>query len=288
MNVPSILLHPSASSQLDAFIEAPTHAVLIVGPKGIGKTYIARALAAQLLGTEAVEGHAYYRTVMPATDSITIEQVRELINFFRLKVPGKGTIKRVAVMEDADTMGIEAQNALLKSLEEPPTDSVLILTTSSPQKLLPTIRSRVQSLQITSPEIDVLKKHFEAQGHNAEAIASALLRTGTNVAAATALLTGDSSTDSDSVLKLVKQALGGTTYERLLLIDGLTKQRDMARDFTSTLATVAAASLETAARKGNPSVERWKSVLQAAHVADEALARSGNTKLVLTELMLAM
>lgn len=95
-------------------------------------------------------------------------------------------------------------------------------------------------------------------------------------------------TDSDDILSLVKQALGGTTYDRLLLVDSLAKQKDMARSFTSTLSAVAIASLEAAAQKGNTSVERWKSVLQAAHVADEALARNGNTKLVLTELMLAM
>jgi DNA polymerase-3 subunit delta' len=288
MNVPGILLHPSTNTQLDAFTKAPTHAVLVVGPKGVGKTHIAVVLAAQLLMTEKIENHAYYRTIKPTGDSITIEQIRELISFFRLKVPGTGSIRRVAVVEDADTMGTEAQNALLKLLEEPPTESVLILATSYPQKLLVTIRSRTQSLQIAGPDNEMLKKHFEAQGYTASAIASAMLRAGTDIAAATKLLTGEDKTDSDDILSLVKQALGGTSYDRLLLVNSLSKQKDMARSFTSTLSAVAIASLEAAAQKGNTSVERWKSVLQAAHVADEALVRNGNAKLVLTELMLAM
>ena len=55
--------------------------------------------------------------------SIAIEQIRALISFFQLKVPGKTKIKRVAIIQDADRMGLEAQNALLKALEEPPEDS---------------------------------------------------------------------------------------------------------------------------------------------------------------------
>jgi len=287
MIVPDILLHPSASSQLDTFLETPTHALLLVGPVGIGKTHIATALATRLLAVPTLNNYAYFRTIVPTGDSIAIEQVRELIGFFRLKVPGRSSIKRVAIIEDAETMGIEAQNALLKILEEPPTDSVLILTTSKPQKLLPTIRSRAQAIQLTSPDTDALTQHFTNLGYEASAIASALLRSNTNVAEATHLLTNKGETDS-TILDLVKKALGGTTYDRLLLIDGLAKQKNAAREFTYTLSAVATASLESAARKGTASIERWKSVLQAAHVAEEALARSGNTKLVLTELMLAM
>jgi hypothetical protein len=92
----------------------------------------------------------------------------------------------------------------------------------------------------------------------------------------------------DAVVGLVKQVLGGTTYERMLLVDGLAKQKEGLREFVDTLATVAMASLNAAARKGAPSVARWQHVLQAAHTAQDALDRSGNAKLVLTELMLAL
>lgn len=287
MNVPDILLHPSASSQLDAFLETPTHAVLVVGPRGIGKTHIAAALATNLLEVPSLENYAYFRTISPAGDSIAIEQIRELISFFRLKVPGKTPIKRVAIMEDAEVMGVEAQNALLKLLEEPPTDSVLILTTSTPQKLLPTIRSRAQALQLAGPNAEMLTQHFTTLGHDTSAVASALLRSSTNVAEATRLLTAGDMTGS-TTLDLVKTALGGTTYDRLLLVDSLAKQKDIAREFASTLSAVAVASLESAARRRNTSVDRWRIVLEAAHTAEDALAHSGNTKLVLTELMLAM
>lgn len=282
-----IVLHPSTTAQLHAFASAPVHAVLLAGPVGIGKTHAARNLSAQLLGAseDRLENHGYYRTVAPQ-NSISIEQIRELIGFFRLKVPGSASIKRVAIVQDAETMGMEAQNALLKLLEEPPADSVLILTSSYPERLLPTICSRVQLLHLPSPDTSQLHEHFAAAGYSEAAIATALRRAGANIAEAERLLVNGGGTE-DTSMALIKQALGGTTYDRLLLVEGLVKQKDGLQEFVDTLATVAVVSLEAAAHRGTP-VHRWQAVLQATHTAQDALERSGNAKLVLTELMLAL
>jgi hypothetical protein len=287
VKIQGIVLHPSGEAQLHTLLEAPSHAVLLAGPLGSGKTHIGTALAEQLLNTAHPETHAYFRVVRPEKSSITIEQIRELIHFFRLKVPGSATIKRTAVIEDADAMGTEAQNALLKLLEEPPADSVLILTSSRPQSLLPTIRSRVRLLQLPSPDTAMLTEHFTSLGYDKPAVTAALLRTGTNVADAAHLL-ADGPGASNSSVDLAKKVLGGSSYDRLLLVDSLSKQKEAAAEFVDTLATIAMVSLEASARKGGATLERWQTVLHAAHTAQNALDRSGNTKLVLTELMLAM
>jgi DNA polymerase-3 subunit delta' len=287
VSIPGIVLHEAAETQLNSFLETPTHALLLAGPTGSGKTHIAAYLSMRLLDGRELETNAYYRVITPEKGSIAIEQIRELIGFFRLKVPGTAKIKRIAVVQDADAMGGEAQNALLKLLEEPPTDSVLVLTSSQPQKLLPTIRSRVQLVQLATSSTEVLTQHFAALKYDGSAITSALLRAGTNVAEATRLL-AEGPDASNSTIDLVKQVLGGTSYDRLLLVDGLAKQKDATAAFVSTLTTIAMASLESAARKGGTSVHRWQSVLEAAHTAQDALDHSGNAKLVLTELMLAM
>lgn len=287
MKIAGIVLHPAGEAQLDALLRSPNHAVLLAGPLGSGKTHVGTALAGQLLGTEQPASHAYFRIVRPEKNSITIEQIRNLIHFFRLKVPGTARIRRAAVIEDADSMGTEAQNALLKLLEEPPADSVLLLTSSKPQNLLPTIRSRVQLLQLPGPGPSVLTEHFTSLGYEKAVVTTTLMRAGTNIAEASRLLKAGPNTSGNPV-DLAKKALGGTSYERLLLVDALSKQKDAAIDFVDTLATIAMVSLEASARKGGTTLDRWQTVLRAAHTAQGALDRSGNTKLVLTELMLAM
>src|SRR4051794_34260275 len=116
-----ILMHTQLQQALKQVAAAPTHAILLTGPPGIGKTHIARKLGSLLLETNAEQliNNPYYYEITPIKQSISIEQVRQLTGYFRLKVPGKARIQRVAVIHDADTMGAEAQNALLKLLEEP-------------------------------------------------------------------------------------------------------------------------------------------------------------------------
>jgi DNA polymerase-3 subunit delta' len=286
MKLSGIVLHSNAEQHLDQYLQSPTHAILLTGEVGIGKTHIANELARQLLRTSSLENQAYFRVVSPKSNAITIEQIRELIAFFQLKVPGRGSIRRVSIIQDAECMGLEAQNALLKLLEEPPLDSVLILTSSQPQSLLTTIRSRTQTLALTSPERAVLVSHFKAAGNDEQRINAALLRAGANIAEAERLLSADS--DADTTVNLVKQVLSGTAYDRMLLVDGLSKQKDNAQEFVNTLATVAMASLHAAASRGANTVDRWKNILAASTVAQQAFDKNGNAKIILTELMLAI
>jgi DNA polymerase III delta prime subunit len=274
---------------LDKLLHEPPHAVLVTGPVGIGKTHIARNLGAALLQTTeaTLENQAYYREIVPEKDTIAIEEVRKLLAFFRLTVPGEARVKRVAVLADAETMSREAQNALLKLLEEPPTGSVLILTSSQPNQLLATVRSRTQVLMLPAPDRAALLAHFTATDQDTTAIERVLLRTGSNVAEATRLAAAGSAS-SDDALDLVKKVLVGTTYDRMLLVDALSKQKEQAKGFVDTLAATAVASLQTAAVKNPAALPRWQSILSVADTAASAMDRSGNTKLVLTELMLAL
>ncbi len=285
MSLADLLLHRASKALIDTFLKTPTHAVLLEGPSGIGKTQIAQGLAVRLLQSDSRK-LPYIRTISPEKDSIGIGKIRELISFFQLKVPGKQAIRRVAIITDADRMGAEAQNALLKMLEEPPADSVLILTSSRPQSLLLTIRSRLQALHLPAPTPTQIKQFFLLQpgGYTEAAIDTAILRAGTNVGMVSQLLSDEL---DGSAVDLIKKVLAGTTYERLLYVDSLAKQKDTVHEFVDTLASVAMASLQAAAAKGG-AVKRWQAILQAASIAQDALERSGNTKLVLAELMLTL
>ncbi|HXG42716.1 MAG TPA: DNA polymerase III subunit delta' [Dehalococcoidia bacterium] len=148
------------------------HAHLLVGPPHVGKGTLALRLA-QALNCQAplqerpclscrqcrrLEGrlHAdlHLLTVEPPHREIRIVQVRELERALALK-PFEGRT-RVAIVDPADAMNLEAQNAFLKTLEEPPPDTVLVLVTARETVLLPTIRSRCQRTALgTAPAADL-------------------------------------------------------------------------------------------------------------------------------------
>jgi DNA polymerase-3 subunit delta' len=136
--------------------------LLFTGPAGIGKRKTAVALAQTLNCLTPLDGDACGTcpactriargvhpdvTVVEPEDSgaIKIEQVRTIVDRAAYR-PFEGK-RRVVVVDEADALVVQAQNALLKTLEEPPPSSVFILVTSRPDVLLPTVRSRCPELR---------------------------------------------------------------------------------------------------------------------------------------------
>jgi DNA polymerase-3 subunit delta' len=92
---------------------------------------------------------------------ITIDQIRALEDFIFLK-PSEGN-KRVVIIDNSHQMNVNAQNAFLKTLEEPPPDCILILITSSPDKMLDTIRSRCFQIGFTPLPKEKFRAFIERQ-----------------------------------------------------------------------------------------------------------------------------
>ena len=140
--------------------------LIFAGPHGVGKRLTAVALA-QALNCERLRAqpfpadacgtcaactriargvHADVLLIEPGdTGTIKVDQVREAIDRTAYR-PFEGR-RRLVVIEEADALQSEAQNALLKTLEEPPPASVFVLITARPDMLLPTVRSRCQRLR---------------------------------------------------------------------------------------------------------------------------------------------
>ncbi len=153
------------------------HALIVAGPPGIGKQAFAEELAMRLVCEEgracgvcrdcrfAASGqHPDILSVAPAPgkSGIPVDSARDL-NAFLALTPHLAK-RRVALIAPADQLNRSAANALLKTLEEPPGESFLILVTANPGRLLPTIRSRCQRLDLAKPARAAALAYLDAQG----------------------------------------------------------------------------------------------------------------------------
>ncbi len=184
-HAPQLIGHAAAVTDFCAALASDRmhHAWLITGPKGIGKATFAWKAAEHLLNSPNDAGAALFD--MPpdpqgfVTDpegavarrmralseprvllvrrgwnektkklsaEITVDEVRRLNQFFGLSAVDGG--RRVVIVDAVDEMNRNAANALLKLLEEPPEDAILLLVAHQPAKLLPTIRSRCRTLRL--------------------------------------------------------------------------------------------------------------------------------------------
>lgn len=284
-----LLLHDSTAQALERHIAKRSHALLIVGPKGAGKDTVLRALAAEMLAItdEKLAHHPYFTEVYPDGKAITIDQIRQLQRGVTLKTTGTGQIKRVIVLHAAHAMNTEAQNALLKLLEEPPADTVLLLGVDHLERMLPTIRSRTQIVQLLPASRDNAVRYFMAKGYAAEAITRAYSISGGLVGLMVAILEQQQDNPLLQQIDTVKRLLQGTSYDRLLMVDELSKDKDNTADLIIALKRMCQGAMEQAALKEQrPATQAWHKRMQAAVAAEEALQKNANAKLLLTDLFL--
>lgn len=154
------------------------HAYLFTGKEGIGKKLVAIEFAKHAMSTKNSESfnETDFKIILPEKDSIKIEEVRKLIGEVYLK-PAYSK-RKVIIIDDADKMNSNAQNALLKVLEEPPTYATLILITSNKEKIIKTILSRVTEIKfdpLSNDELlEIVGKEVEfdfARGSASKALA---------------------------------------------------------------------------------------------------------------------
>ena len=163
------------------------HAWLVEGPSGIGKARFVLRLAALLLGAQPIDddpagagrndpvmqkiladGHPDLKQVRRETNDkgvlkqdISVDQIRDLNGFFSLK-PALGGW-RIGIIDALDEMNESGLNALLKTLEEPPAKALLFLVSHATRPILPTIRSRCQTLRLKSLSEEETKRVLALQ-----------------------------------------------------------------------------------------------------------------------------
>ncbi len=140
-----------------------SHAYLFSGPAHLGKKKVAFEFVRLINGADINENHPDLILIKSAQGGeIQISQIRELIQKLSLK-PYSAPFK-CAILDEAHLMNQEAQNSLLKTLEEPKGKTILILITGAPEMLFPTIRSRCEILKFSPVKSSEIEDYLEGQG----------------------------------------------------------------------------------------------------------------------------
>ncbi|HUC87874.1 MAG TPA: hypothetical protein VMR95_01870 [Candidatus Binatia bacterium] len=280
-----LVFHPVTKRQFEQYCLTPTHALLILGPLGVGKFTIASSLAARLLNLspDKVLTNGSLLLIEPEGQTIGIDQVRQLARFMHHKTIGTRDIRRVVIVGNADRMTIEAQNAFLKSLEEPPRDTAIILTASQQHFLLPTINSRMQVMTVHTPARTALALIFG----DTPAFNRAYALSGGLPGLTKALLSDNEAHPLYEAVVIAKDLLRQSTFERLAALDNLTKDKQQLPLILDALERIAQIGLEQSAQKRQTSVlKRWQQVVEILLTTRVAISKNANLKLACTNLCL--
>lgn len=205
---------PTTQRYIDLSGSIDSHATLLTGPVGVGLYTVALHMAesnGRVLATIRPESKT---TTSVAT--IAVERIRQLYVETRSKQDGRYFV----IIDDADTMNTVAQNALLKLLEEPNESIRFILTSHRPDALLPTIRSRLQTVALPPVSLLESKRLLNALGVNDALAEQRLLYVAQGLPAELTRLVRNESDFrvlSERVQR-ARQFVEGSAYQRLALV----------------------------------------------------------------------
>ena len=285
---------PAARVALAAAAAAPTHAYLFAGPPGSGKRAAARALAAELLAegsNDPAEArrravadpspHPDLAWLRPPGAQHLVDEVRERVIAAAAYRPFEGA-RRVFVIEAAEAMAEESQNALLKTLEEPSEFAHLILITAEPEALLETVRSRCVPIRFGRLSAEAVAARLAAEpAPDLEREAAARLSDG-DAERARFLLSENGRAVRAAAESLVRAALEGDLSE--LPWSALTDAAEAAGEHAAERVRVRAEEVESeAAERSGPAARR-----RARDTAEELRRSSRAARAATLDLGLAL
>lgn len=232
-----LTINPTTRRLLESVTKRMPHALLLMGEKGVGLGTIARALTGQKFT------HLY--EITPSDKgSISIDAIRELYRNTRTKQ------QLCVFIDDADTMTREAQNALLKLLEEPQESLHFILTSHVPQQLLPTILSRTQQVTCYPIASDLMDRLLANLGAQRNDVAQLRFMADGRPAEVTRLINdADYFKQRADIMKDAKTWLQGVAYDKLLIVQKYSNDRQKAVQLLEAVSSILRFSLVKAPKK---------------------------------------
>lgn len=274
-----ILLAKSTNKLVKEYLANPSHAVMLVGDYGSGRSYLANCMIMKLFNVKILDNLPYFINIKPTKNVITIDVIRELQSKLKLLVPNKKSPNRVMLIEEAQTMTDEAQNALLKTLEEPAIGTVIILTVTNEKSVLETIVSRAQVLKINKVSTNSIIDYYSNAGYKKSEIEKAVLISDGRMGLIKNIL-DDEENEVINSINNAKSILSLNRFERIIVVNDY-KDREAAIGLVEAFCTLSRAAL----RKSNTESQiRWQKLYKQAFEAKEQLTNNAGPKIVLTNL----
>ena len=290
MNHNEILIHPTTKQAVGNFLKRPSHALVLIAHEGAGKLTLADYIASSILDIQIHElsTSVFYQCIEKPRDKqdIQVQQVHELLQGLSLKTVGSNQW-RVIVIKDAHNMNSEAQNMLLKALEEPPERTLFILTINREQGILPTVLSRTQKITVLPIPHEMILKHF-SQTHSDSEIERAYKLSQGLAGLMSDILGGQQNSLTEAIFD-AKKILAASKFERLIIVEQLRKQKNELGALLTALLKAAQALHEAAVVKQDQhAIQHWTKSRRKLLEAQDALSQNAQTKLVLTDLFMSI
>lgn len=212
----SPIYNPETATLIDRATDTLPHALLLEGASGVGLATIARTIAWRDLAGFIQPTDKDGNVDTSPKGIIRVPQIRELIEQTR----GKYTKRQVFVIDEADKMNMQAQNAFLKLLEEPAPNIHFILTAHAPQQLLPTVLSRVQRTPVRPISLADSKRFITKLGVDDPRKTQQLLFLASGRPAEIARLAADDKLFAEraALMADARELLQGKPYQRALVV----------------------------------------------------------------------
>jgi len=271
------LVNTTTKKLINAYTENPTGTLLLVGDNDTGISKIVDDLIIDLLGRQ--EKNNLIEVSPEEGKKIGISQIRELNKSFQTMVKTTHRSGRVGVINDADFMTREAQNALLKMIEEPILYTNIILKSPEGSNLLPTIRSRCKTINILPITKEQAKEYAKKQNVDKSVFDKAFLLSKGHADAFVSLILNNQS-QLQNQIDDAKDFLMMTVFERISLQKKYSTV-EVLDDLITSIDRIAEAAMHSVSQSN---VNKWSKILQASRRCRLLLKTNVNTKLVFLRL----
>ena len=276
-----MIINPKNEREIQAFIARPSSSLLVLGDTNDGVREIVISMTTKLLKGENKNNLV---TLEPEpTKGITIEQIRELRTQLMTKSSGDGFVARVGIIWEFNTASVEAQNALLKLLEEPVNKTLLILQTSTRSAIVSTVLSRTQTIRL----LPITKQQAKISAASRELpeaeIEKLYLLSNGKSKLYSELIENEKSALFESV-NTAKLFLKASVFDRLTQYSVYMQKNELLA-LTKSLEQIAAAGMHMSTLE---SIERWKHIATEARHCRQLLEQNVLTKLVYTRLCVSI